>query len=204
MNGPTSPDRRAEGVCRTSRRGTFSLCVQSPASITVRARGSTHCRGLIGIPGSYRSFDCSGFTRYVYRKVIGVGLPHKADLQQRYGRPVDRSQARPGDLIVIRDGSYGHRVGIYAGQGYMYDAPRAGETIGKHRIWSSNYVVRRLAAWARRGVRRLRPMRAVLGQSLAEAVPRPNLHFPPAERGLSRPTSPIRRRPRGTTAYFAR
>jgi hypothetical protein len=44
---------------------------------------------------------------YVYRKVAGVALPHQADLQQRYGRPIDESQAQPGDLIVIRNGSYG-------------------------------------------------------------------------------------------------
>jgi cell wall-associated NlpC family hydrolase len=46
---------------------------------------------------------------------------------------------------VIRSGSYGTHVGIYAGGGYMYDAPRPGVRVGKHKIWSTNYVVRRLA-----------------------------------------------------------
>jgi cell wall-associated NlpC family hydrolase len=89
------------------------------------------------------AFDCSGFTRWVYAKV-GRSLPHKADAQQAYGRSVSRSAARPGDLVFFVSGSYAYHVGIYAGRGFMYDAPRPGRTIGKHRIWRSDYQVRRL------------------------------------------------------------
>jgi peptidoglycan DL-endopeptidase CwlO len=71
-------------------------------------------------------------------------LPHKANAQQRYGKRIPRSQARPGDLIFFRSGSYAYHVAIYAGNGYMYDAPRPGKRVGKHKIWSRNYVVRRL------------------------------------------------------------
>lgn len=46
--------------------------------------------------------------------------------------------------IVFRSGSYGYHVGIYAGHGYLYDSPRPGKTVGRHRIWNRNYVVRRL------------------------------------------------------------
>jgi len=90
-------------------------------------------------------FDCSGFTSYVFRKSLGKKLPHKANSQQRYGHAVAKSKAKPGDLIVIRSGSYGYHAGIYAGGGYMWDSPRAGKTVGKHKIWSKSYVVRRLA-----------------------------------------------------------
>ncbi|HEU4426011.1 MAG TPA: NlpC/P60 family protein [Pilimelia sp.] len=89
------------------------------------------------------AFDCSGFTQYVFGR-FGISLPHKANSQQRYGRAVNRSQAGPGDLIFFRNGSYAYHVGIYAGGGYMYDAPRPGRTVGKHRIWSGDYTVRRL------------------------------------------------------------
>jgi cell wall-associated NlpC family hydrolase len=51
---------------------------------------------------------------------------------------------RPGDLIFFRSGTHAYHAGIYAGGGYMYDAPRPGRTVGKHKIWSRNYVVRRL------------------------------------------------------------
>jgi cell wall-associated NlpC family hydrolase len=89
------------------------------------------------------SFDCSGLTMYVYKK-LGVSLPHKADLQQHYGRAIAQSAARPGDLIFFRTGTYAYHVAIFAGNGYMYDAPRPGQSVGKHRIWSNSYVVRRL------------------------------------------------------------
>jgi len=88
-------------------------------------------------------FDCSGFTQYVYKK-FGVTLPHKANSQRSYGRAVSRASARPGDLIIFLSGGYGYHAAIYAGGGYMYDAPRAGQRVGKHRIWSSNVVFRRL------------------------------------------------------------
>ena len=54
-------------------------------------------------------FDCSGFTMYMYRKV-GVGLPHNAAMQYRYGRAVPRRNLRAGDLVFFN--GLGH-VGIY-------------------------------------------------------------------------------------------
>jgi cell wall-associated NlpC family hydrolase len=91
-----------------------------------------------------KRFDCSGYTMYVYKKAAGKKLPHKAHLQQRYGKSVARSKARPGDLIVIRKGTKGTHAGIYAGGGKMWASPRTGKTVTKQKIWSKNYVVRRL------------------------------------------------------------
>ena len=52
--------------------------------------------------------------------------------------------ANPGDLVVFVSGGHGYHVGIYAGGGYMYDAPRTGQTVGLHKIWSTNIVFRRV------------------------------------------------------------
>ncbi len=113
------------------------------ASIVVRAAaaqaGKRYVFGAAG-PGS---FDCSGLTQFVFRKV-GVRLPHFADAQQRFGSRVSRAAARPGDLVVFVSGGYGYHVGIYAGGGYMYDAPQPGSTVGRHRVYSSQVVFRRL------------------------------------------------------------
>jgi cell wall-associated NlpC family hydrolase len=89
-------------------------------------------------------FDCSGYTMYVYRKAAGVKLPHKANSQQNYGKAVSKSSAKVGDLIIFRSGSYGYHAAIYAGGGYMYDSPHSGARVGKHKIYSGSYVVRRL------------------------------------------------------------
>jgi cell wall-associated NlpC family hydrolase len=91
-----------------------------------------------------KRFDCSGFTMYVYKKAVGKKLPHKANSQQHYGKGVSKSNKKVGDLIIFRSGSYGYHAAIYAGSGYMYDSPHTGARVGKHKIYGSNYVVRRL------------------------------------------------------------
>jgi cell wall-associated NlpC family hydrolase len=92
-----------------------------------------------------KRFDCSGYTMYVYKKAVGKKLPHKANSQQKYGKAVSKGNKKVGDLIVFRSGSYGTHAGIYAGNGYMWDSPHSGARVGKHKMYGSNYVVRRLA-----------------------------------------------------------
>ncbi|XVV15262.1 C40 family peptidase [Actinoplanes sp. CA-131856] len=112
------------------------------AKVLAEARKHVGKLYLYGAAGPHR-FDCSGYTMYVYRKAIGVKLPHKADSQQRYGRGVSKSAKQPGDLLISRRGSYGYHAAIYAGNGYMYDSPHSGSRISKRKIFSANYVVRR-------------------------------------------------------------
>ncbi|MDI6097918.1 NlpC/P60 family protein [Actinoplanes sp. NEAU-A12] len=132
----------------------YSEKVSTKVKVKVKASGSKvlaeakrHKGALYkyGASGPKR-FDCSGFTKYVYKKTTGKSLPHKANLQQRHGKAVAKSKKQVGDLIVFRSGSYGSHVGIYAGDGYVYDSPRTGKRVGKHKIWNNNYVVRRLVA----------------------------------------------------------
>lgn len=61
-------------------------------------------------------WDCSGFTRYIYKKV-GVNLPHSASGQRKAGKAVSKSHAKAGDLVATSS-----HVGIYDGHGKMYDA----------------------------------------------------------------------------------
>ena len=91
-----------------------------------------------------KRFDCSGYTMYVMRKAAGKHLPHKANSQQRYGKAVSKSKKQVGDLIIFRSGSHGYHAAIYAGGGYMWDSPHSGARVGKHKIYSGNYVVRRM------------------------------------------------------------
>ncbi|WIM98128.1 NlpC/P60 family protein [Actinoplanes oblitus] len=117
----------------------------SGAKILAEAKKHKGALYLFGAAGPKR-FDCSGYTSYVYKKAAGKSLPHKANSQQKYGKAVSKSSKRVGDLIVFRSGSYGYHAGIYAGGGYMYDSPHTGARVGKHKIYGSNYVVRRLVA----------------------------------------------------------
>ncbi len=66
-------------------------------------------------------FDCSGYTSYVYRRV-GVSLPRTAEGQRQATTRVSNPQ--PGDLVFF--GSPAYHVGIYAGNGMMYDSGKPG------------------------------------------------------------------------------
>jgi cell wall-associated NlpC family hydrolase len=78
-------------------------------------------------------FDCSGFTSYVFRQ-IGISLPRTAEQQRQAVSPVSNPQ--PGDLVFF--GSPAYHVGIYAGNGMMWDSPRSGKAVDLRSIWSSN------------------------------------------------------------------
>ncbi len=72
------------------------------------------------------SFDCSGFTSYVFAH-FGISLPRTAASQQGVGTAVSRDNLQPGDLVFF--GSPAHHVGIYVGDGCYIHAPRTGDVI---------------------------------------------------------------------------
>ncbi|ETT49448.1 MULTISPECIES: NlpC/P60 family protein [Paenibacillus] len=87
-------------------------------------------KNFLGVPydfgaGSYeetKKFDCSSFTRHVFKK-FGVSLPRLAKDQDNLGTRVSRSELDVGDLIFFTvpgrfesDAIPGH-VGIYIGDG---------------------------------------------------------------------------------------
>jgi cell wall-associated NlpC family hydrolase len=86
------------------------------------------------------SFDCSGLTMYVYKQ-LGVLLQRSADQQYRTTLHVPYAQAQPGDLIFFYDntGTVYH-VGMYAGNGMMWDAPHTGTVVRYENVWYPNSV----------------------------------------------------------------
>ncbi|MFD2614113.1 C40 family peptidase [Paenibacillus gansuensis] len=106
-------------------------------------------RYQFGAPtGSTRSFDCSSFTQYVYKK-HGIKLPRSSRDQAKSGRYVSRSNLKPGDLIFSdtnRDGRINH-VSIYIGNNKLLHTYRVGVgvTISKFSgsIWSKTYKTAR-------------------------------------------------------------
>jgi cell wall-associated NlpC family hydrolase len=90
-----------------------------------------------------RGFDCSGMIQYIYRQ-LGVSLPRTATDQMRATKRISRSQARPGDLVFVVHGGHATHVGIYAGNGMMYDSPRKGKAVSKRKIWTSSPVYGRI------------------------------------------------------------
>lgn len=87
------------------------------------------------------SFDCSGYVQYVFKKAgKKIGRTSGAQLA---GKKISKSNKKPGDILVFMRGSYAYHSAIYAGHGQMWEAQRTGVPVGRHKIWSSSYVVRR-------------------------------------------------------------
>ena len=72
-------------------------------------------------------FDCSGYTQYVFAKV-GIKLPRTAEQQRQVTTPVTNPQ--PGDLVFF--GAPAHHMGIYAGNGKMWDSEQTGVAVMLH------------------------------------------------------------------------
>lgn len=73
------------------------------------------------------SFDCSGFTMWVYARV-GVSLPHSSRAQINVGQRVSRDNLAPGDLVFFGRSSI-HHVGIYIGNGNFVHSPNTGDVV---------------------------------------------------------------------------
>jgi peptidoglycan DL-endopeptidase CwlO len=86
--------------------------------------------------------DCSGYTRLVFAE-FGILLPHSVIAQSRDPRVVriPRSQARPGDLVILNNLSH---EGIYAGSGMFYHAPRSGDKVKLAPIFTDSYYIVRV------------------------------------------------------------
>ena len=88
-------------------------------------------------------FDCSGFTRYVY-KSVGYRIPRNARGQYSRMHPVH--EPGMGDLVFFRTrgGSAISHVGIYVGKRKFIHAPRPGKTIRYDNLdttyWKKAYV----------------------------------------------------------------
>jgi cell wall-associated NlpC family hydrolase len=134
---PAAPVQQAPRVAPQASRSTTRVAV--PA-VSKPAAG-----GILGIAAQYQGvpyqyggttpagFDCSGYTAYVFRQV-GIFLPRTASEQQAASTPVSNPQ--PGDLVFF--GSPAYHVGIYAGNGMMWDSPHSGASVGLRPIWSSS------------------------------------------------------------------
>lgn len=85
-------------------------------------------RYVWGATGTKDTFDCSGFTKYCYKK-NGIDIPRTSIMQSKYGKFVKRSELKKGDLIFFdtsrgRKGYVNH-VGIYMGDNKFIHASSA-------------------------------------------------------------------------------
>lgn len=99
-----------------------SAAAQTAIDVAMAQRGKPYVWAAAG-PGS---FDCSGLTQYAF-KAAGISLPHSSRMQAQMGRPVNRADLRPGDLVYFY--SPVSHIGIYIGGGQMVHAPTSGDVV---------------------------------------------------------------------------
>lgn len=73
-------------------------------------------------------FDCSGFTSYVYKKVLGKTIPRTSGAQYAAAKKISKSQLKKGDLVFFNTSGGGvSHVSIYAGNNKLIHA--AGKSV---------------------------------------------------------------------------
>ena len=121
----------------------------SPSSLMVEI-----ARTQVGRPyvwgGSWPEvgFDCSGLVQWAHRQV-GIALPRTAQQQFDATARISPGQIRPGDLVFF---AYTNplsvdpvtHVGIYAGHGWMVNAPSDGDIVRDMPVftgfWGAHYA----------------------------------------------------------------
>lgn len=108
-------------------------------SVIAGTLGTTYKTGGTSTNG----FDCSGFTKYVFKN-LGIALPRTSKSQFQSGTSVSRNQMRPGDLVFFNTtgGGVSH-VGIFVGNGkFAQSSTSRGVIISSlnEKYWAKRYI----------------------------------------------------------------
>ena len=114
----------------TSSSSTSSEKVEKLISFAKKLLGKSYSWGAEG-PSS---FDCSGFTYYVFKESANITIPRTSKEQGKYGTYVSYSNLKKGDLVFFdTDGSNNsaiNHVGIYLGDGdFIHSSSTKGKVI---------------------------------------------------------------------------
>ncbi len=120
--------------------GTGSAFADSKMDTVIsKTLGTTYKTGGISTNG----FDCSGFTKYVFKN-LGLALPRTSKAQYSVGTAVSRNNMRPGDLVFFNTTGAGiSHVGIFVGSGkFAQSSSSHGVIISSlnENYWANRYV----------------------------------------------------------------
>ena len=146
--GPNTWGALLRGTTTTASRGTPRTAPPATTA-SLGSRAIAEARSHVGKPYVYgaagpNSFDCSGFTQYVFSR-LGISLPHSSAAQYAALPHVPASQVRQGDLVFARTNGRITHVGVYDADGYWYVARHTGTTITRQKIYTTDVLVGRPA-----------------------------------------------------------
>ena len=93
--------------------------------------------------------DCSGMVSYIYNRAAGLRIAGSAADIARKGRPINRSDLRPGDLVFFntRNAPFSH-VGVYIGDDRFVHSPSGNGRVRIDQLNARYYAQRFEAARA--------------------------------------------------------
>ena len=135
-------ERQAEAARKAQAEAARKAQVQQTSSSvsngsveSIAARIASGKRYVFGANNQY-AVDCSAFTQQFMKAYKGINIPRTARGQQAAGTKVSNPQA--GDLVVFNNGSH---IGVYLGNGMVYDALNPTDGIGKRSVsWIWGHV----------------------------------------------------------------
>ena len=97
--------------------------------------------GMLGVPYAWgqegpNGVDCSGLVQYVFNQ-FGISLPRVSNAQATAGPMISLKDLQPGDLVATDNSTRNNgadHIAIYAGNGYIIEAPRPGLNVRKRKI----------------------------------------------------------------------
>lgn len=149
-------DKKTEETNRSSANRESATTVSSVTTETSTEETSKgqeiveYAKQYLGCPYVYggsgdKSFDCSGFTMYVYKK-FGYTLSHSAIAQSKVGTYVAKEDLQAGDLVFFLDyetmDGIGH-CGIYIGNGeFIHASSGSGYCVKISNLLTGSYNTR--------------------------------------------------------------
>ncbi|GAB6902851.1 C40 family peptidase [Kineosporia succinea] len=136
-NSRAKAKHRAQDKAERLVRVKFGAEVVSDAA---KLKGTPYVYGATGP----RAFDCSGYVGYVLRQNGVTHLNRTSSGLVKNTKKVSKHAKKKGDLVFFSSGSGVYHVGIYAGGGKIWHAPKPGSSVKKETIWTSSYSVGRV------------------------------------------------------------
>jgi len=116
--------------------------VESILKLAYQQQGKPYRWGATGP----NSFDCSGFTSYVYKNGAGITIPRVSRSQATVGTYVNRASLQPGDLVFFGSGKSITHVGMYVGDQKFIHSPQTGDVVKVSKMDTGSYSKRFITA----------------------------------------------------------
>lgn len=121
------------GIVATATPAQAATLSAKALKVAAAQKGDPYKYGAVGPT----KFDCSGLTLYSFKKA-GKTIPRVAQDQYNKSKHISAGSRKPGDLVFFGGTKSVYHVGIYAGSGKIWHAPKPGAKVRLEKIWTKS------------------------------------------------------------------